>query len=370
MFEKLRNSKLMFWSAELLILATLILVGHQINFVFSPLVTFFTTLFAPVLIAGFLYYLLSPLVNVLCKMKVKRTLAVAIVFILLVGLIVIGLLTLVPYLVKQMASLINYLPTLAKDIEAWARELAANPIFKNVDISDEIDKLNISYSSLITNVLEKVSGSLGSIFSTVASVAMIAVTVPFMLFYMLKDGDKLKPAIQKFTPIRHKDEVMELLTQMNKTIQTYISGQAIECVFVATATFIGYLIVGVDYALLFGVVAGLTNLIPYVGPYLGLLPAVLVTVFTSPFKALLCCVVVLIVQQLDGNIIYPNVIGKTLKIHPLTIIIILLVAGNISGLLGIFLGVPIYAVARTVIVYFHDIYKLREKNENDSQIDV
>ena len=97
----------------------------------------------------------------------------------------------------------------------------------------------------------------------------------------------------------------------------------------------------------FRVIAGLTNLIPYLGPYLGLAPAFLVTVFNDPFKALLCCVVVLIVQQLDGNIIYPNVIGKSLKIHPLTIIIVLLVAGNIARVYsGIFLGVPFMRSAK------------------------
>ncbi|MGE9641793.1 AI-2E family transporter, partial [Escherichia coli] len=85
---------------------------------------------------------------------------------------------------------------------------------------------------------------------------------------------------------------------LNKTLANYISGQAIECLFVGTFTFLGYMVIGVDYAFLFGVIAGLTNLIPYLGPYLGLAPAFLVTVFNDPVKALLCCVVVLIVQQL------------------------------------------------------------------------
>ena len=90
---------------------------------------------------------------------------------------------------------------------------------------------------------------------------------------------------------------------------------------------------------------------------LGLAPAVLVTIFNEPVKAALCCLVVLVVQQLDGNIIYPNVIGKSLKIHPLTIILILLVAGNLAGLLGIFLGVPFYAICRTIIYYVIDMVK-------------
>ncbi len=92
-----------------------------------------------------------------------------------------------------------------------------------------------------------------------------------------------------------------------------------------TFTFLGYLLIGVDYAFLFGVIAGLTNLIPYLGPYLGLAPA-LIYIFDSPTRALLCIVVVIIVRQIDGNVIYPNVIGKSLNIHPLTIILILLVA--------------------------------------------
>ena len=119
---------------------------------------------------------------------------------------------------------------------------------------------------------------------------------------------------------------MDLLGQLNQTLSSYISGQAIECLFVGTFTIIGYSLLGVRYAFLFGVIAGFTNLIPYLGPYLGLAHAVLVTIFNEPVKAALCCLVVLVVQQLDGNIIYPNVIGKSLKIHPLTIILILLVA--------------------------------------------
>lgn len=112
-------------------------------------------------------------------------------------------------------------------------------------------------------------------------------------------------------------------------------------------------------------------MIPYVGPYLGLAPALFVTLFSGHEKALLhaalACVVVLIVQQIDGNIIYPNVIGKSLDIHPLTIIIILLVAGNIAGLLGMILGVPFYAVCKTVFIHVYDMVQVRQRRELLSQ---
>lgn len=362
MFERLRQSKLFFWSAELLVVATLILVLSKLNFLFSPISTFFSTLFAPVLIAGFLYYILNPVVEFLEKFKIKRTFCVALVFLLLVAAIVLILVSVIPSLVNQLSSLASSMPKFVKQVETWLDEFSRYPLLEQVDINSYVDKLNISYGEIIQKFIAGLSNSLGSIVGTVVSATMVIVTAPFILFYMLKDGHRLAPTIQKMFPEKRRAQIMDLLKQMNQTLANYISGQAIECLFVGTFTFIGYLILGVNYAFLFGVIAGLTNLIPYLGPYLGLAPAVIVTVFDSPLKAMLCCVVVLIVQQIDGNVIYPNVIGKSLAIHPLTIIIILLVAGNIAGLLGIFLGVPFYAICRTIVVFVIRLVKDDEKN--------
>ncbi len=368
MFEKLRQSKLMFWSLELLIIATLIFVSSKINFVFEPIGTFFSTLFAPVLIAGFLYYILNPIVNLLMKTKIKRTLAVVIVLLLLLAAIVWILLSVIPNLVQQLSSLASNMPNFIREVEAGLREISQLPVFKDLDIGKYMDQLDISYGTIIQQFLSGVSTSLGSIVGSIASATVVIITAPFILFYMLKDGEKLVPNVQHLFPEKRKNQIVELLGQLNKTLANYISGQAIECLFVGTFTFLGYWMIGVEYAFLFGVIAGLTNLIPYLGPYLGLAPAFLVTVFNEPFKALLCCVVVLIVQQLDGNIIYPNVIGKSLQIHPLTIIIVLLVAGNIAGLLGIFLGVPFYAICKTIIVYIAKSIREDKKNENAKKI--
>lgn len=356
MYEKIKQSKLLFWSIELLIIATLVLVLTKIGFIFQPVATFFTTLFAPVLIAGFLFYLLNPIVELLTKrLKIKRIFAIVIVFLLLIIALVLMFSSIIPNLVIQLSQLAESIPNFAKQVEEWVVEISDSDLFKNmsqqIDLMDQLEKMNLSYGSIIQQFLGGLSSSLGSIVGTIASATMTLVTAPFILFYMLKDGDKIVPNVEKVIPEQRREQVKELLNQMNKTLSNYISGQAIECVFVATFTFLGYWILGVDYAFLFGMIAGVTNLIPYLGPYLGLLPAVFVTVFNDPIKALLCCVVVLIVQQLDGNIIYPNVIGKSLAIHPLTIIIVLLVAGNLAGLLGIFLGVPFYAICRTLVLF-------------------
>lgn len=366
MFEKLRQSKLFFWSAELLVIATLIFVSSKISFIFKPISIFFSTLFAPILVAGFLFYILNPIVKLLMKTKMKRIYAIMIVFLLLVIAIALSLVSVLPKLASQLASLASNIPSILKNVEAWFYEMAALPMFKQIDLTDYVEKLDISYGKVIQQFLSGLSGSLGSIFSTVASTTIVIFTAPFILFYMLKDGNRLVPGIQHFLPEKRKKDITELLGKLDQTLSNYISGQAIECLFVATFTAIGYSLIGVRYAFLFGVIAGITNLIPYLGPYIGLAPAVFVTVFDEPIKALLCCVVVLVVQQIDGNIIYPNVIGKTLNIHPLTIILILLVAGNIAGLLGIFLGVPFYAVCKTIVVHVTEMVRGGQTTDFDT----
>ena len=371
MFEKIKNSKLMFWSVELLIIATLILVSSKIDFVFQPIGTFFTTLFAPILIAGFLYYLLNPLVNLLMKMGVKRLAAIALIFILLIGMIVLIFMSIIPNLVEQLVSLARNIPGFISNMQTWLQELANNatrfPLFKELDVDKYISNLDVSAGSIIQQSLTGVTNGLGSVIGKITTIVLLLVTVPFILFYMLKKKEKLVPNIERLFPEKQRENIKGLLQQLNKTLSDYISGQAIECLFVGTFTFLGYLLIGVDYAFLFGVIAGLTNLIPYLGPYLGLAPALIYTFFDSPTRALLCIVVVIIVQQIDGNVIYPNVIGKSLNIHPLTIILILLVAGNLSGILGVFLGVPVYAILRTLVVFVVKIVKQSKQEEREQE---
>ena len=371
MFEKIKNSKLMFWSVELLVIATLIFVSSKIDFVFQPIGTFFTTLFAPILIAGFLYYLLNPLVNLLMKMGVKRLLVIALIFILLIGMIVLIFMSVIPNLVEQLVSLAKNIPGFISNMQDWLQQAADNatrfPLFKELDVDKYISNLDVSAGSIIQQSLTGVTNGLGSLIGKITTVVLLLVTVPFILFYMLKDGEKLVPNIERLFPEKQRDNIKGLLQQLNKTLSDYISGQAIECLFVGTFTFLGYLLIGVDYAFLFGVIAGLTNLIPYLGPYLGLAPALIYTFFDSPTKALLCILIVLIVQQVDGNVIYPNVIGKSLNIHPLTIILILLVAGNLSGILGVFLGVPVYAILRTVVIFIVKIVKQSKQEEREQE---
>ncbi|KRL00260.1 hypothetical protein FC81_GL000037 [Liquorilactobacillus capillatus DSM 19910] len=354
-------------------MATTVWVCTNIGFIFEPIGTFISTLFTPVIISGFLYYLFRPLVNILMKVKinkfkVNRTLAVVIIFILLGTLVALGLIFLIPLLASQIGQLIaktpTYLAKLQELFNQYYNQFSRYEWVKQLKFENYADKFGKTVEESLQGFMGNVTTSLGTVIGTITSITVTAITVPFMLFYMLKDGHRLIPNIKKILPARSADKTEVLLGKMGDTISKYIGGQAIECSFVATFTFLGYWAIGMPYAFLLGVLAGITNIIPYIGPYIGLLPALILALFVSPKMFFTVIVVCVIVQQVDGNLIYPNVIGKSLDIHPLTIIILLLVAGNIAGLTGMILGIPAYAVLKVMIKYFIDIYRLKNDSEH------
>lgn len=368
-----RKKKLMFWSAELLLLASLIFVFTKIRFVFSPVFTFFQTLFAPFLIAGFLFYLLNPLVKILMKIrikkfKVKRPLAIAVVFLLLISVLGLVISFFIPRLIEQIKSLVIGLPGYLSELQRFLTNLFNNSHIdwlQKVDLHSYMNKFEGSLTSILKKFILSLTTSLGSVIGTITSVTVTLVTVPFILFYMLKDGEKLVPTVEKFFPEHNRSKVARLLHEMSATLSRYISGQMIECLFVGTFSAIGYSMTGIPYALLVGLFAGITNIIPYLGPYIGLMPALFLAFSKSLPTVFWVIVVCIVVQQLDGNLVYPNVIGKSLHLHPLTIIIILLVAGNIAGLLGMILGVPLYAVTKVVVKFVYDIAQIRTTAEKE-----
>lgn len=376
MFKRLKDSALLFWSLEILIVATLIWVCTNIGFLFQPIGTFLSVVFMPILISGFLFYMLNPLVKLLTKVhykkfRISRTGAVAIVFVLLFGLLVWGAVSLLPRLVSQVTQLIYNLPSIATEMQKAATKLINNSsVLKIIDISSYTKQFNGEISKYSQNFLSSLSSSVVTVISTITSVTIMAITIPVVLFYMLKDSEKFIPAISRFLPKKQRPEVIGLLQKMGDTISSYISGQVIECLFVGTFTAIGYMLISQPYGLLLGVIAGLTNIIPYVGPYIGIAPSLIVAFTKSPMQVVYVIIVVVIVQQVDGNLIYPNIIGRTLKIHPLTIIILLLAAGNIAGILGMILAIPFYAVVRTVVIYLYNIVELRNEEHLRKQTTV
>jgi len=371
--EHVKRSKTLFWTIELLAIALLVLIVAQLRFILEPIGQFIGAVFVPLIISGFLYYILNPVVGALQKVPLSKTRhvsrgwAITIVMLLLLSILVALLLTLLPALVDQIASLVKNIPVLVDTIQHWANQISQINFSKEYGIDFNLDKLQQEVQNIGKTVVSGMATSLSAVIAKLTSFTVTAITVPVMTIYMLYDGNKLAPFIQKVFPSKQQARISDILGRLNQTLAQYISGQVLEMIFVGVFTAVGYFMIGQKYALLLGVFAGITNMIPYVGPYIGLVPALFVGLTDSFWQAFWVIVVVLIVQQVDSNLIYPRVMGASLHVHPLTIIVLLLAAGNIAGIAGMILAVPFYAVIRTVIVYAWQLWQIQQMPEVDTE---
>ncbi|MEH7355336.1 AI-2E family transporter [Neobacillus drentensis] len=362
----MRKSKIQFWLIQILLILTIIFVSTKITFMFRPIGIFFTTIFFPILITGFFYFLLNPVVNFLERKKLPRIVAILVIYIGFAGLLVLGIGSIVPAVSKQATDLANNLPVYAHETTEFLTNVVKSSEFKSFrheqsEIIDTVQHRLMEYANTLPNKLTK--GLMG-FFGMITNIAIILVTVPFLLFYMFKDGHKFPKAVSNFIPTGYRDEGLKILKETGETLSAYIQGQVMVALAVGTLSFIGYVIIDMPYALILALIVAFTNIIPYVGPIIGGTPAVLVALFDSPTKALLVIVVILVAQQIEGNFLSPLILGKTLDTHPATIIIILLVAGNLAGVLGMVLAVPTYAVSKVIVLNLVRFLRARKAAKN------
>ncbi|WP_196246299.1 AI-2E family transporter [Lacticaseibacillus zhaodongensis] len=336
----------------LLVIAALIFVCTKISFLFTPISTFLSTIMGPFLIAGFLYYLLQPLVKLLRKLHVTGRAANVMAFVFLVLIIVGGLAYLIPQVVDQVVGLVNSIPAFLKDTESFVRTFAKSNLAAELHIQDILNSINLNQGEALKFASKHLSTGAITFSAVVGHIGNALVNVfmaPLVLFYFMKDGDRLSPSLQRFTPPRWRKFVANLLHKMNATMDSYFTGQFTDMLIVGILSCIGYTISGTPYALVIGITAGIMNMVPYIGPWLGAIPAVLVASTVSWKQVVFAVIVAVAVQQIDNNFVYPNVIGKSMEIHPLTVLVLLLTAGNMFGLLGVILGIPVYAVIKTIL---------------------
>ncbi|WP_077622784.1 AI-2E family transporter [Sediminibacillus massiliensis] len=349
------------------LLLLIIYLADLVSFIFTPLAIIITTLAAPIIVAGVLYYLLRPIVH-LGEKYMPKGLAILLAYLLGAGAIT-GVVFLVgPPLQKQFSTLIENIPSFIDAAQSWFTDLQNSSWFKRFQ-----ENGNISTNEIASRASEYLSGSLESIganvltvISTITNIAVLVVTVPFILFYMLKEEEKLPKRLLQFTPDKYDNEGRKVLKDMDYALSSYIQGQILVSLCVGTLLTIGYLIVGINYPLVLGLVATLTNVVPFIGPFIGTAPAVIVALFDSPFQALLVLIVIIAVQQLDSNFISPQVMGRKLEIHPLTVILILLVAANFGGLLGLIFAIPVYAVGKTIVINLYRFIQIRKKAKQEN----
>lgn len=343
----------------LLVLAVFFL-GKQVDWLLTPVRQFFSIVGFPVILAGVLYYLMNPLVDRLeRKYHVHRSLTITALFVIIFGLLIWGVVALIPTLRTQTLAIINdwpkYWQNASHEINQWLNDPNLS------GIRDQLEQWNTDASNLlssrVTKYLTSTVSSITTVVSTVTTIVIGLITMPFILFYLLKDGHRLPAYLAKFVPTKGRASFLQVLTEINTQVSNYIRGQLTVAFFVAVMFAIGYGLIGLKFALTLGIAAGILNLIPYLGSFLAMVPSVVIAMVISPWMLVKVLIVFVIEQTIEGRVISPLVLGSSLAIHPVTILIVLLAAGKIFGLMGVIFGIPGYAILKVLITHLFAWYQ-------------
>ncbi|WP_102693655.1 AI-2E family transporter [Rummeliibacillus pycnus] len=348
------TKKLWFQVGVGILLALLILKYFlEIKALFYPIVVILSAIFIPLLAGGILYYVTEPIQRFLEKRKFPRWASILSIIVLLCLVVYAFIAIVVPPINDQINNLVKTTPTLAKELSDMIDYILKNRENFPDQLNDTINKV----TSSIQDYAVFTSKFLVQLISGIVSGAFVLILVPFFFIYMLKDHEKFAPTIYNLFSGSRRQWVKKTLKEIDDVLRSYIQGQLLISLILAIIIFIGFKIIGLEYALLLALFAFFMNMVPFIGPWIALVPAVIVGLLHDPMQAVWVCVVTLVAQQIDSNFITPNVMGKTLDIHPLTVITIILAAGNIAGFVGILLGVPLYAVGKVVVKNIYEHWK-------------
>lgn len=345
----------------ILFLGLSIYVFEKVSYIFQPIIIVFNTISAPIIVSLVLFYVFNPVINFMEKSGIKRILGISILYILLALLHLLLINALIPIIGNQINSFHSNLPMYIDKLNQSINQLNKYSIFSDAlgSIKDSLNGFITHLPDTIKEYFQKSGNGIQSFIEKLESIAIVFMTVPFILFFMLKDGPKFKQFAIKYLPANARHDYLDLFKQIDEKVGSYIQGQMIVSICIGILLFIGYSIIGLKYALILALIAALTSVVPYLGPMIAISPAIVVALTISPIMLLKLAIIWCIVQFVESHFISPNVMGKTLKIHPLTIIFVLLCAGKIAGIIGVILVIPAYAAFKVIVSKLFSKFKIR-----------
>lgn len=338
----------------------IIYLFSKVSFVFQPVGQILGITMPPVILALVLYYLINPLINVLeSKFHVNRIISIIFVFIIILALLIWGVMSLIPFVQSQLDSLVKNWPQYWNSLNKSLQNMFSDPRLHLVKqrLAATNTSVTKSFEKSMDQILPQTMNNLSSAVSVLTNVIVILLTAPFILFFMLKDDKKFKDSIVKFMPDRIKQSVGDMLSEISQSLSSYITGQLTVAFWVAVMFFIGYLIIGQRYALVLGIVAGILNLIPYIGSTLALIPSLVIAAFIAPGMVLKVLIVFAVEQTIETRVISPIIVGNKMQMHPVTTILVLLVSAGMYGLVGMIAGIPIFAIIKIIFTRFFNWFK-------------
>ena len=345
--------------ATILIVTIIVREWGILNFILNVL-----GVLAPFFIGFVLAWLLNPLVTSMEKKKIPRAVGTIIVYAVLLLIVLILVRFLIPIIYEQLQVLIANLPSIFREFETFIDSLFAK--FGDIQGFD-LQNLKNSILDTLTGYLNNfmisaptfIMNFAGSLFSSM-------VTICFGLvigIYMLIDFDEINGHLLQLLPKKNRFEASLLITNISTEVRKSVNGTLFVAIMVFICDSIGFWIVGLQAPLLFGLLCGITDLIPYIGPYIGGAVAVIIGFAQSPLVGFLTLIVAIIVQLIENNILQPVIMSKTTKLHPVTIIVGLLIFEYFFGIVGMILATPCIALGKVVWKFFKEKYNLFREDE-------
>jgi predicted PurR-regulated permease PerM len=311
----------------------------------------------PLLIAVAVVYLLNPLVSALERRGVPRVAGAGIVYVLFLCIVALLVSLLVPVVTRQVTAVVDHFPDYLADAQAAVRRVGARfgqePDFR-LDAEQVREWLSAGENrQAVTRYLT----GLRSVTNSLISGLIIIVLGPVMAFYLLVDLPRLNRGAMALIPPARREEIRSLMDRIGQAIGGFFRGQLLVALFVGVASSLGLWAIGLPFWLLVGMVAGVFNLVPLVGPFIGGGLAVIIALIDGqPLKAVWAALVLLAVQQIDNHLISPNVMGRTVQLHPVVVMLALLTGASFAGLFGMLVIVPLVAVAKIVFLFMWSKY--------------
>jgi len=346
--------------AKILYILFIILLVYVITLIFREwsILSFIGKIIAvisPLFIGWFVAWLLNPLVKKLVSKGVKRALAV--VFAYLLMLIIIGIIVgfTIPQLGDQISDIVSAVPKITADIKEWIDGIfvkLSNLSLENLDTvkASFLAKIENYSNSIQTNLPETAMNIVSALVSGIGKIAISLI----LGFYILFDFDKVTEGFLSLFPKKIKSDVVYLMDKLNDSLYSFVSGTLWLSLLLFVVSIIGFSIIGLNAPVLISFICVITNLIPYIGPYMGAAVAGAIGFAESPLIGILTLVFILIVQTIDGQVLNPIVMSKKMNLSPITIIISLLIFEYMFGIIGMVIATPVVAILKIIYVFLDE----------------
>ena len=321
---------------------------------------------SPLFVGLVIAWLFHPFVTWLQKKGIRRGLGTTLTYALLFSILFFIMQAIIPMLIDQVNEFVKTLPSVFHTVKYWIDDIFTSigelVNMNTSGIEKDIFKEIENFGTGIAKGLPQMTLSFVSSVFSGAGIILIGLVIGF---YFLLTFDSAGDSIFELVPKRYRKETKQLFKTVNTSLQRFVQGALIDCTVVFVVTSVGLWLVGLKAPLLFGLFCGITNVIPYAGPYIGGFPAVIVGFAQSPMTGFLTLLVIVVIQFIEGNFFQPLIMSKTTKLHPVTIMVGLLVFGHFWGILGMVISTPIIASIKSIFMYFDEKYDILEASESE-----